>query len=311
MHPHLDPLNPSEGHHTSLFSRALRLAWNEVPPEQAFYILSDWWTQSALRPLKPRELESQIANAYREVGRQRPSGRRFKGLPKGFPSPPPRILTPTQDDVLKAEILQSLPPELVFRWGAELFHQGKDAAVRFLRTIFSPDDLVCAGGALSSMQTLCWSDWLALWGDSDTIPQFIVPNPMRACEGVTKEGNRSSRCKSNACLPAQRRVSVVEFDNGSLEEQARLLLVLATTCPLVAVVFSGRRSLHGWFRHDLPRSIPPANFWAQALVLGADKAMLRTEQPARLPGGTRVQEGQRITQSLLWVAGSMTERRSK
>jgi hypothetical protein len=74
--------------------------------------------------------------------------------------------------------------------------------------------------------------------------QFVVPSPMSKPAGINLEGKKSVRCLDNT---GPRRFVVTEFDQGSLDEQAALLLYLATILPLILVVFSGSKSLHGWF----------------------------------------------------------------
>src|SRR5207248_4956761 len=74
--------------------------------------------------------------------------------------------------------------------------------------------------------------------------QLIVPNPMTALTGLNQSRQVSRRCLANT---GARRFLVVEFDTGTLDEHAALLLHLAERAPLAIVVFSGLKSLHGWF----------------------------------------------------------------
>jgi hypothetical protein len=110
--------------------------------------------------------------------------------------------------------------------------------------------------------------------------QYIVPNPFVRC-GI----GGKYRTKENA---AERMWIVVEFDHGTLEEQLRKLCWLDQIDPnfsLAIVVFSGNKSLHGWFpcyRLPINRLI---NFYRIATSIGADGAMASNVQVTRLPGG--------------------------
>ena len=85
---------------------------------------------------------------------------------------------------------------------------------------------------------------------------------------------------------------VVDFDSGSLDEQAALLLYLDTKVPLALVVFSGSKSLHGWF----PANPGWEEFFRTASRLGADSTLATPCQFARMPGGRRSDNG--ATQSV-------------
>jgi hypothetical protein len=84
--------------------------------------------------------------------------------------------------------------------------------------------------------------------------------------GINLNGEKSVRCNDNT---GPRRYVVVDFDSGSLDEQAALLLYLDTKVPLALVVFSGSKSLHGWF----PANPGWEEFFRTASRLGADSTL--------------------------------------
>ena len=107
---------------------------------------------------------------------------------------------------------------------------------------------------------------------------------MSARSGLTQERKRSERCLDNT---ARRRFLVIEQDTGTLDEQAAVLSHLAEIFPLVTIVHSGGRSLHGWFYVE---GIPEARidqFMDLAVRLGADDATRSPCQLVRLPDGIR------------------------
>jgi hypothetical protein len=80
---------------------------------------------------------------------------------------------------------------------------------------------------------------------------------------------------------------VVEFDRGTLDEQAKIHLHLLHFAKLRLVVFSGNKSLHGWY--DV-RSMGPeeiTRFRRYVAALGADKATFTPCQLVRTPNARR------------------------
>ena len=134
---------------------------------------------------------------------------------------------------------------------------------------------------------------------------------MTARQGVTKEGKVSAHAVSNT---GPRRFLIVEFDfeAGTSEEEAllferlsiegqdvkdlcaALLLHLAEKAPLALAVYSGGKSLHGWF---YCADVPEQTVWRTfqyAVLLGADPANWTRSQFARMPDGLR-ENGSRQT----------------
>ena len=84
-----------------------------------------------------------------------------------------------------------------------------------------------------------------------------------------------------------RRFLICEFDTGTADEHATLLLHLGTFAPLVCAVHSGGKSLHGWFYvHGQPEA-KIEKFFRYAVSLGADRATWTRSQFVRMPDGTR------------------------
>jgi hypothetical protein len=98
---------------------------------------------------------------------------------------------------------------------------------------------------------------------------------------------KSGRERSVHCLgnTGARRYLVVEFDGGTLDEQAALIVYLGTLASLVLVVFSGAKSLHAWF--SVKGIADVEEFFVIACRLGADPATWTPCQFVRMPGGTR------------------------
>jgi hypothetical protein len=165
--------------------------------------------------------------------------------------------------------------------------------------LFPGSPLLCCGWTSHHFDTRARTRWYQL---QDL--QFIVPNPMAAPRGLTRGRKLSAHALSNT---GPRRFLIVEFDfdpSSSAEEArllvrlgtegrdvrdlcAALLLHLAEKAPLALAVYSGGKSLHGWFccAGVADETILP--FFRYAVSLGADRASWNPSQFARMPEGLR------------------------
>ena len=157
--------------------------------------------------------------------------------------------------------------------------------------LFPGDPLLCCGSSNSVFGTKPREAWRGQMADL----QLIVPSPMSAPTGLTKDGKVSAHTLSNT---APRRFLVVEFDNGTSDAHAALLLHLAEYAPLVCVVHSGGKSLHGWFFVDGQPEEKVIKFFKYAVSIGADSRLWTRSQFCRMPDGTR-DNGNRQTVFLL------------
>lgn len=112
---------------------------------------------------------------------------------------------------------------------------------------------------------------------------LIVPSPMTGLRGVTKAGHKSAHSLDNT---GPRRYIVAEYDWGTPENQAKLILHLSQYAPLRMVVHSGGKSIHGWFGPCVDENMSRL-FFAQAAATGADPRLWLKSQFCRMPGGTR------------------------
>ena len=146
--------------------------------------------------------------------------------------------------------------------------------------LFPGNPLLCCGKSESDFDTKPREDWR---GELAQL-QMIVPSPMSGITGLTKEGKESKHTLANT---GARRFLICEFDTGTADEHAALLLHLGTFAPLVCAVHSGGKSLHGWFYvHGQPEG-KCSRFFRYAVSLGADRATWTRSQFVRMPDGTR------------------------
>ena len=153
---------------------------------------------------------------------------------------------------------------------------------RLFATPAAPDPLLCIGQTNSKFATRPLSTWI----NADKLPgaALIVPSPMSARTGRTKEGRISEHTLGNT---GPRRFLIVEFDQGVTDEHAALLWHLADVGPLTLVVHSGGKSLHAWFYCHGQSEESLRGFMCYAVSIGADKATWTRSQFVRLPAGRR------------------------
>jgi hypothetical protein len=146
--------------------------------------------------------------------------------------------------------------------------------------LFPGNPLLCCGKSNSDFDTKPRNDWR---GQLVQL-QFIVPSPMSATTGQTEDGRESKHTLVNT---GARRFLICEFDTGTPDEHAALLLHLGTFAPLVCAVHSGGKSLHGWFYVHGQPDAKVEKFFRYAVSLGADRATWTRSQFVRMPDATR------------------------
>jgi hypothetical protein len=140
--------------------------------------------------------------------------------------------------------------------------------------------LVCVGVGVSKFETAT----LAAMINGLRLYEFVVPNAMSALEGKRKsDGELSAHTLDNT---GPRQNIVVEFDDGAtLDEQAARHIWLSEFRKLRLVVFSGSKSLHGWYAAE--NEADDRKFMEEAVRLGGDPKTWLRSQFVRLPNGQR------------------------
>lgn len=154
------------------------------------------------------------------------------------------------------------------------------ATEQIVDALFPGNPLLCCGKSNSAFDTRSREEWR---GELSELA-LVVPSPMATVDGVTKDGKPSRHTLSNT---GPRRFLVVEFDTGTADDHAALLLHLAGYGPLVLAVHSGNKSLHGWFYCAGQPEERLLRFMRYAVSLGGDHATWSRCQFCRMPDGTR------------------------
>jgi hypothetical protein len=168
----------------------------------------------------------------------------------------------------------------------------ESGGIEVLRWLYSPDDRLFIGARHDAGAgcVLPVSEWVARFERGISIPEHIVPNPLSGKSGPTKEGKPSYRADS--CV-VQFRLATVEFDAMPREKQIQFWA--GVKLPVVALIDSGGKSIHGWIRIDAAN----ADEWTRRVegelfdilrVVGVDGTSKNEARLSRMPGHFRAEK---------------------
>ena len=164
--------------------------------------------------------------------------------------------------------------------------------VETLRRLYVPEERLFIGARhdAGAGHVLRVSEWITRFKGSVALPEHIIPNPLTGELGLTKDGKPSYRADS--CV-ARFRFAVVEFDGIPRDQQIRFWA--GVKLPVVALVDSGGKSIHGWIRIDAAN----ADEWTRRVEgklfdiltpVGADGACKNEARFSRMPGHFRTEK---------------------
>jgi hypothetical protein len=206
--------------------------------------------------------------AYPEV-----SSENFAPVCDQLRAPPTAAPKWPQADLGAISEIVAAGPGLVDLWEASL--------------LFPGDPLLCCGKSQRLFNTRRREEWR---GKLSAL-SLIVPSPMLTKTGPRKKDGKPS--EHSLYATARRIYLVCEFDRASADEAAAILRHLSTRLPLVLVVHSGGKSLHGWYSAFGRYECDLSSFMKYAVWLGADPVTWTRSQFCRMPDGTRLENGNR------------------
>jgi len=182
-----------------------------------------------------------------------------------------------------------------------------EVTCRFLNALYGKEELLFIGddkvpGVLGD--SICSSDeWKSRLMSVRDVPwPKIIMNPLTG-EPAPKRGGEGMTLRGDACVSSYRLV-LLEMDSVPIEDQLAFWAV--ASLPIVALIHSGGKSLHGWVRV----SCADAREWEVEIKnrlfpqvfepLGFDGACKNAARLSRLPGHWRKDKEAR--QELLWLA---------
>jgi len=296
---------PEDGVHNALYRPAMVLLESGMPFEVAARAIRLWVAgKGASRRAAgdvDREIEEALLSAQEEL--KLPAGERArrKRAPAWPPPDPDAIRKVTQERPVTFSDLVSWSP---FKWPSDVRLNQQPGCRRTLSILFPDEDaLICIGKTKAVLEKAtggmrevkyAWTKPLKEILRSAPYAEYVVPNMPVSAYGLTKRGEPSRRAKE---MFPDRHYLVLECDpppEGELSEllnwdgQANILHHLGRTLPLVCVVHSAGKSLHGWYRADSLSDDEVLKFYRYARGLGADYAAYQPHQLVRLPWGLRM-----------------------
>lgn len=258
---------PGSGHNASLVGRAsvLRIYWGFTAEASVAFLTPQY--EECRNPYDVVRAVNQSYNQSVEYSRKK-----FSGKSRSQAKFPKQI-----------EGLADLIPKLFFEGFADEYRHLRPYDI--IKNLFSEDDpfLNLAPHGQSNGKTRKLSEWKREWVESKRV---IVPNPMKARTGLTLEGKESPKSNSNIL---RREHIVVEFDGiKSKKRQMGVLQFLSNYAPLKMVLFSGGKSIHGWFYCGFDEGQTSwEKFFKIACLFGADRQLATISQYCRIPNVKR------------------------
>lgn len=280
------------GIHAWLFSCARNLHAH-MSGEQIAALLTES-TRHCGRLIPEREILCAVRNSYavswQPAGAPPLAPTKYTVKGKGA-SGAPAERWPERDAVARAcrivDAKEEGVTELYDLWELSPSHNLVRSVDDWMDVLFNEAEWLClASGHPATARTRRSDKWT--FGAADDC-DLVVPSPMTGPSGIGQDGRTTHRCLGNT---GARRWLVVEFDDGTLDQQAALhwhldACAIASGWPrLTLVLHSAGKSLHGWYGPITDEEVA-REIMAYAVTLGADPATWTRCQLVRLPEGMR------------------------
>lgn len=256
-----------EGVNRWIFRAALMLHRARVPESKMLALISAA-TKDCGRFVTAQEIERAVVNSGSSLRNGFRAARRTPKLPQANG----KAIEAVTANGVGIDGLRAMSP---VNW-----RDGKPHTEEIIDALFPGNPLLCVGQSKYKFTTAARETWRGRLAAR----QFIVPSTMSKITGITREGKVSKHTLDNT---GPRRFLVVEFDKGTFDEHAAILVHLAKIAPLVLAVHSGGKSLHGWFYVGGEPEAKVEKFFCYAVSLGADPQLWIRSQFVRMPDGQR------------------------
>jgi hypothetical protein len=270
------PPRAGEGVHGWLFRVARQLHWH-LPAVDIVRLLAQQ-VERCGRNVSQKEITDAVQNSFAVAWQ--PPGRCAAGATK------PASKWPAVNQEQRAAIIRD-NGGLADLWELSpvRIEDSRQHTEEIIDRLFPGNPLLCCGATSAAFDTRPRE----LWRGELSALQLIVPSPMSALFGRKKnpapgESEMSAHTLDNT---APRRFLICEFDTGTPDDHAALLIHLAGYAPMVCAVHSGGKSMHGWFFVAGQPDAKVEKFFRYAVSLGADRATWTRSQFVRMPDGRR------------------------
>jgi hypothetical protein len=262
------------GYHTTIVATAGLMKAMNIEKEKALDMMQNASEQVTRRKTQPLEIERAIEYCYN----QEVTGKRFvqdKDNPVGIDEEYIKQVA-SEGDIQEFLDTSKYKPQI-----HEIFNHHYD-----------DNDIICMGEDVFSMHSDFVENWKHRTEEELQDYQYICPNPLKNLDDGRKEINIK-----------ERKFIIFESDHDLLAKnwngQSAVIERLTAILPLRMVVYSGNKSLHGWF--DATDADAESHLWRfnkMAIRLGADRSCLRLAQPCRTPWAIR--KNNNHVQKVIW-----------
>jgi hypothetical protein len=282
------PAPGGQGAHQALYAAGCFAFRAGVPVDHAIAEIGAA-LPTGTRHVPASEIEQAVRQAYADIsGRRNPA--RTRASPRVSPHALARLLRLGRGATEADIVARSSVPLVCSAW---------EVSWRVLEALYGPDELLFVGddktaGILgSSIRSRLELVQLLQRLGSCPFPK-IIPNPLTG-KSAPKKSGEGTTLRGDACVSSYRLV-VVEHDRLPLADQ--LAFWMAAPLPVVALIFSGKRSVHGWVRVDCAdsgewvREVEQKLFPEYLTPMGFDPACRNASRLSRMPGHLRPDTGQ-------------------
>jgi hypothetical protein len=229
------------------------------------------------------------------------------------PKARPKPVVKDSKTTLQKIISQSKITDEVDLWESSPIRLSEDPQhdmILFLETLYQRTDLVWTGDRIQpgimGVTIRTAADWISYFKNGGKTSPFIIINPLTGQSAPTKSGDKETlRGDGNI---TDFRYCMAEFDNLGREDQIRFWS--AVKLPVVALIDSGNKSIHGWLDVKKLCEVGTAEQWDHEIKgrlydrilkpLGVDGACSNPSRLSRLPGHYRTEK--EAIQKLLWLS---------
>jgi hypothetical protein len=296
---------PGTGCHPALLGAANVAALAGIPAEETFANIRASIPKGK-RKISDKEVCDAVSRAYRDNANIiLPNGERYRR----YTSPKPAPTIHDGKTALQRIIEQSNISDEADLWELSeirLDWERKDDTIKFLSILFEPSDMVFIGEreapGIVNQNIRTVEDWIQYFKSGGKTAPFIIVNPLTGKPATKKSGDgKTYRGDGNI---SSFKYCLVEFDNLSRQDQIRFWK--AAKLPKVALVDSGRKSIHCWLRlsgiqsmEDWQKEIRQELYEQYLIPLGVDSTCSNPARLSRLPGHLRDNGNY---QKILWLA---------
>ncbi len=232
-----------------------------------------------------------------------------------MPRPKPQPAVRDGQAALQAIMAQATILTEADLWEASpirLLDRPQDDPALLLSILYQPTDLLWIGerheAGIMGVTIRTAGEWAAYSRAGGKTAPHVIPNPLDGIPRPKKTGDGSTlRGDANV----QRfRFAVVEFDGLSRDEQLRFWC--SVKLPIVVLIDSGGKSIHGWVDVAQLASVATADAWGRQIKdilydrllvpLGVDPACSNPARLSRLPGHFRREKNG--CQRILWLSAT-------